>query len=374
MGESAQQREPDRVDPDVLLDIPKVSVDSIRVAVDGLDADLSLRARVANLIQVDAGVRVRLNTGELDINGVHAEAQLRVRLEQLTTILGRALDTLDHNPQIIEALARTAGTTLDGVDRGAQQAAHGAGAVETSVRRSDGVLGGPGQQGGTAGTVVGPVREGAGRVDADQSGGDRVRGDRPGADRPGIDRSGIDRPGIDRPGIDRPGIDRPGAGRPGSGPPEGNSEPRAGGPGPRAGGPGSPTGGPRPGDHMRPESGGMPGHYPIGRRHGERHHPEGQRPAGSDDGERPSGAGRGTESESSTGQARNRFGQSPAAGPSPSGAGDGGGGPLGGAQAAAQSAAQLAEQAGETLRQAGRSVWEAIQTGVAQHRQQGRDG
>ena len=99
MSESAQQRGPDRnvesADPDVLLDIPKVSVDSIRLAVDGLDADLSLRARVANLLQVDAGVRVHLNGGELDINGVHAEAQLRVRLEQLTRILGRALDTLD---------------------------------------------------------------------------------------------------------------------------------------------------------------------------------------------------------------------------------------------------------------------------------------
>ncbi|MEK8108701.1 hypothetical protein NKG94_34715 [Micromonospora sp. M12] len=29
---------------------------------------------------------------------MHAEAQLRVRLEQLTRILGRALDTLDNNP------------------------------------------------------------------------------------------------------------------------------------------------------------------------------------------------------------------------------------------------------------------------------------
>ena len=43
---------------------------------------------------------------ELDVDGVHAEAQLRVRLEQLAGILGRALDTLDNNPQIIEALAR----------------------------------------------------------------------------------------------------------------------------------------------------------------------------------------------------------------------------------------------------------------------------
>ncbi|MGW3810656.1 hypothetical protein [Micromonospora sp. NPDC005113] len=130
MSESAQQREPGRADgggdPDVLLDIPKVSVDSIRLAVDGLDADLSLRARLANLLQLDAGVRVHLQGVELDINGVHAEAQLRVRLEQLVAILGRALDTIDNNPQIIDAISRTAGVAIDDVNRSAQQLASGA--------------------------------------------------------------------------------------------------------------------------------------------------------------------------------------------------------------------------------------------------------
>ncbi|MBB5478498.1 hypothetical protein [Micromonospora parathelypteridis] len=261
MSENAQQREPGRVDPDVLLDIPKVSVDVIRLAVDGLDADLSLRARVANLLQVDAGVRVHLSGGELDVNGVHAEAQLRVRLEQLANILGRALDTLDNNPQIIEALARTAATAVDDGHRGAQQLAG------ASARRSDGV---PEEPGPEAGALA---------------------------------------------------------------------------------------------DGVRP-----------GRRHGERHHPAGQRPVGPGDGRRPAGAGWGAEAPagSPTGQPRNRPDQSPAPGPSPSGNGDGGGGLPGGAHAAAQSAAQLAEQAGETLRQAGRSVWEAIQEGMAQHRQQGR--
>ncbi|MBM0274098.1 hypothetical protein [Micromonospora tarensis] len=70
------------------------------------------------------------------------------------------------------------------------------------------------------------------------------------------------------------------------------------------------------------------------------------------------------------GESRDRQGQSGEAGTGSSGGGDGG--LPGAAQAAAQSAAQLAEQAGETLRQAGRSVWEAIQGGVAQHRPQGR--
>ncbi|WP_433314972.1 hypothetical protein ACQP0U_01090 [Micromonospora sp. CA-269861] len=173
MNESGQQREPDRnVDsgnPDVLLDIPKVSVDSIRLAVDGLEADLSLRARVANLLQVDAGVRVRLSGGELDVNGVNAEAQLRVRLEQLTSILGRALDTLDNNPHIIEALARTAGTAVDDANRSAQQLAAGAAEIKASSRRSEGVRDESGRQVGAGPGVGGPGPRAGGPGPADQA-------------------------------------------------------------------------------------------------------------------------------------------------------------------------------------------------------------
>ncbi|NYH44334.1 hypothetical protein HNR22_004061 [Micromonospora jinlongensis] len=392
MSESAQQRGPDRNvesgDPDVLLDIPKVSVDSIRLAVDGLDADLSLRARVANLLQVDAGVRVHLNGGELDINGVHAEAQLRVRLEQLTRILGRALDTLDTNPQIIEALARTAATTVDDVNRSAQQLAAGAAEVRAAARRSNGVLQEFGQQAGAAGPVADRAQPGPGRPgpDASQPGAGRPGPGGPGAGPggpgagPGGQGSGSGRleavrggpgAGPGRPGAG-PGGERAGAGGPG---------PHAGGPGPSAGGPGSQAGGPGSGEKSQPESGapqggraaeGRPHEEPRhaeGRRHGERHHPEGQRAAAPGEGKRPAGAERDAEGPagSSTGERGNRPDQSAGPGPSPSGDRDGGGGLLGGAQ----SAAQLAEQAGETLRQAGRSVWEAIQSGVAQHRQQG---
>lgn len=104
-------------EPDVLLDVPELTVDEIRLAVDGLDADLSLRARLANLLQLDAGVRVHLEGVELDITGVSAEALLKVRLEKLVQILDRALTTIDRNPQLIDALARSAGVTLDDVHR-----------------------------------------------------------------------------------------------------------------------------------------------------------------------------------------------------------------------------------------------------------------
>ncbi|MET8065180.1 hypothetical protein ACFYON_27010 [Micromonospora sp. NPDC005686] len=104
-------------EPDVLLDVPELTVDEIRLAVDGLDADLSLRARLADLLQIDAGVRVHLTGVELDVTGVSAEALLKVRLENLMRILDRALTTIDRNPQLIDALARSATATLDDVHR-----------------------------------------------------------------------------------------------------------------------------------------------------------------------------------------------------------------------------------------------------------------
>ncbi|WP_233585382.1 hypothetical protein, partial [Micromonospora sp. BL1] len=104
-------------EPDVLLDVPELTVDEIRLTVDGLDADLSLRARLANLLQLDAGVRVHLEGVELDITGVRAEALLKVRLEKLVQILDRALTTIDRNPQLIDALARSAGVALEDVHR-----------------------------------------------------------------------------------------------------------------------------------------------------------------------------------------------------------------------------------------------------------------
>ncbi|MFG2056571.1 hypothetical protein ACGFI9_21360 [Micromonospora sp. NPDC048930] len=138
MSESAAaEREPDPTserlthrggtpEPDVLVDIPEVTVDQLRLAVDGLDADLSLRARLANLVQLDAGVRVHLQGVELDVTGVSAEALLKVRLEKLVQILDRALTTLDRNPQIIDALARAAGVPAEDVNRVVQQATGGA--------------------------------------------------------------------------------------------------------------------------------------------------------------------------------------------------------------------------------------------------------
>jgi len=280
MSESAQQRKPDRAvdEPDVLLDIPKVSVDTLRLAVDGLDADLSLRARLANLLHIDAGVRVHLRGVELDVDGVQAEAQLRVRLEQLVTLLSKALDTIDNNPQVIEAIGRSAVVAIDDFSRGAEQVTARA-AEGTASAQHSGVRDELRRRSATSGTIARPAP--------------------PGSERPG------------KPDQGRADAAGPAGSRPGERPPTGQ------GAADRA--------------------------------------PDGQGTGGQ------GGNGKGSNGQAGSGQGGSGQGNG-----GQGGSGQGGG--PGGAQAAAQSATQFAEQAGETLRQAGRSVWEAIQGGLAQHR------
>ncbi|MFI7279648.1 hypothetical protein ACIBOV_05205 [Micromonospora chersina] len=277
-------------EPDVLLDIPEVTVDQIRLSVEGLDADLSLRARLANLLQLDAGVRVHVEGVELDVTGVSAEALLKVRLEKLVQILDRALSTIDRNPHLIDALARSVGGSIDDVNRAAQQLA------------SAPVVDGSGQRIGTVGAVA-----------------DRAL------------REGVGRPAPPSPGPHPAGARSP--------------EPPTGATGP----PKSPEG--------RPPSTG------AGRAPGSGKTPEATKPAGpgqAPEAGKPAGPGQTSETEKPVGSGRTSEPGKPAAAGRPEDAEKAPGGPPG--------PAQLAGQAGETLLQAGRSVWEAIQSGMGQHR------
>lgn len=87
---------------DVLLDVPTLKVDELKLNVNNLDAHVALRAGVADLVKLDIGVQVGIEKVELDIKGVDAQALLKVRLKQVKEILSRALDTVDQNPQLLQ--------------------------------------------------------------------------------------------------------------------------------------------------------------------------------------------------------------------------------------------------------------------------------
>jgi hypothetical protein len=141
--------------PDVLLDVPVLKVEEIHLEVDNLNAQVSLQAEILNLLKLHVGADVSLGRVSLDIKGVDAVAQLKVRLDNVEAIIDRVMTTIDNNPQILTDLTRGLGEMASEVGRGAGEAleevGEGAGsAVESVGGGVEEAVGDLGQAGGRA--------------------------------------------------------------------------------------------------------------------------------------------------------------------------------------------------------------------------------
>ena len=167
-------------EPDVLLDVPVVKVDSIHFELDDLDAHVALKAQVLDLVKLNVGVYVHLGRVKLDIKGVEAQALLKVRLDHVTAIVDRVLTTLDRNPQLVRSLGQAveevgsgAGETLADTGHAVEDVGEGAeGAVQDvgkGAGQATGEIGKGASQavegvGKGAGEAVGDVGQGAGEA------------------------------------------------------------------------------------------------------------------------------------------------------------------------------------------------------------------
>jgi len=109
-------------EPDVILDIPELKVDEVTVKVENLDAHVSVSARLADFVSIEVGADVHISKVKIEIEGVRAEAYLKVRLERVKTILNRTIQTLDNNPDLLKALlkpiAEGAGSSVGHIGEG----------------------------------------------------------------------------------------------------------------------------------------------------------------------------------------------------------------------------------------------------------------
>ena len=156
-------------EPDVLLDVPVVKVDSIHLQVEDLDAHVSLKAEVLDLVKLNVGVDVHLGRVCVDVKGVEAQALLKVRLDHVAAIVDRVLTTIDRNPELLESVGRAvedvgsgAQKTLGETGEAVGEIGEGAkGAVEDVGQGAGDAVG---QIGQGAGDAVGQVGEGAGQA------------------------------------------------------------------------------------------------------------------------------------------------------------------------------------------------------------------
>lgn len=126
--------------PDVLLDVPNLSIEQLTVDVNNLQVHLALDARLANLLQLTAGADARIDNVRIDLRGVRAQATLIVRLENVRAIIERTLQTLDNNPQLVTQLLSTVDNTVNTVGGVANNAVNTVGGVAATALRNGQIL------------------------------------------------------------------------------------------------------------------------------------------------------------------------------------------------------------------------------------------
>lgn len=120
-------------EPDVLLDVPNLSVDKIDLEVQNLRVRLSLDAKLANLLSLNAGADASIDKVKLTIAGVRAEALLKVRLDNVAAIIDRTLTTVDRNPEILNRLLQSVDNTVGTVGNVANTALQPNGVLSQTV-------------------------------------------------------------------------------------------------------------------------------------------------------------------------------------------------------------------------------------------------
>jgi hypothetical protein len=101
--------------PDVLLDVPNLSVEQLTIGVENLNVNLALDARLGNLLKLTAGAEASVQSVQIELRGVQAQATLIVRLDNVRAIIERTLQTVDNNPQILQGLLSTVDNTVSTV-------------------------------------------------------------------------------------------------------------------------------------------------------------------------------------------------------------------------------------------------------------------
>src|ERR687893_650192 len=100
-------------DPDVLLDVPTLNVEEIGLEVEDLQVRVALQAVLADLVQINVGLKAELGEVKLTVKGVEAQAQLKARLDNVRAIFSEVLESLQHSPQFFRQALETANQTAE---------------------------------------------------------------------------------------------------------------------------------------------------------------------------------------------------------------------------------------------------------------------
>jgi pyruvate/2-oxoglutarate dehydrogenase complex dihydrolipoamide acyltransferase (E2) component len=118
-----EDRRPGDEDADVLLDVPVLNIEELDLEVEDLRAHVSVRAELADFVKINVGVDAYLDKVKLGIKGVEAQVLLKVKLERILGTIARALDAIDQNPGLLDAVLREAQAGAGEIEGAAEEQA-----------------------------------------------------------------------------------------------------------------------------------------------------------------------------------------------------------------------------------------------------------
>ncbi|MDQ3942692.1 MAG: E3 binding domain-containing protein, partial [Actinomycetota bacterium] len=92
--------------------------EEIDLEVEDLQVRVALQAVLADLVQINVGLKAELGGVKLTVKGVEAQAQLKARLDNVRAIFSEVLESLQHSPQFfrhasLDTANQTAGAPED---------------------------------------------------------------------------------------------------------------------------------------------------------------------------------------------------------------------------------------------------------------------
>ena len=89
--------------------MPTLNIEELDLEVEDLRAHVSVRAEVANFVNINIGVDAYLDKLKLGIKGVEAQVLLKVKLERILGTIDRALSAIEQNPGLLDDRMREEG-------------------------------------------------------------------------------------------------------------------------------------------------------------------------------------------------------------------------------------------------------------------------
>ena len=94
--------------PDVEIHVPELDIDRLEITLENLRAHVDVDATIGRpgheFLNISVGINARLDSAQIVLEDVQAEAHVIAFLDDVRVIAVRALEVLDHHPEILTGL------------------------------------------------------------------------------------------------------------------------------------------------------------------------------------------------------------------------------------------------------------------------------